>query len=1508
MPVVNTELQATCSALGYQEGNTYVREPDCLETVKDLIRFLKREEETCDIRRQLGEVQILQNDLIPILKEYKDDKILVETVLRLMVNLTQPAILCFRNFIPEDKTTRKEFIEVEGILRMYKAAFADEALFAVLTKKLGDNLQLDWESRHEDDRMLIERILILVRNILHIQPDLGEEKRTDDDASIHDQVLWALHVSGMEDLLLYIASSQEERQFAMHCLEIVSLMFKEQTPEQLANAGSSRSLTEKERDERELELVREKERAQKKANMKKFSTRHSRFGGTYVVSNMQSITENSMIYHRSLGEVNNISFDHEKRPKKRGKNRKPITEADLTRRSTLSIRMFLKDFCVNFLENCYNPLMYAVKDNINHSKTQDNDETYYLWAMRFFMEFSRLYKFRIDVIGETMSSQAFHFVQTNLTTYFEMISMEKKDAKIWSRRVHIALRAYYELLQTLFAMDSSKDPQLRESANVIKGNVFYLMEYRDTFINLLKNFNESRQSRAFLTDLVDATHLYTKMLEKYSKGHSHLMVQKKRKKSKKKKKQQAAPPPTVEAEFSPEQLDDMWDEVSSDLSAIFQGRGNIPEDVTPFDAASEEDIDQQRMDAMMRVQESLRENRPGEAIALFRAAREVWPENDEFGSADMSPEDEFMALREVFMANLHQPAPPPPPIEESDHSQEEDTEDEMPQFHESETEFEFGGFIRRFCQTNVLKAYTLLFADFKKNSNQTNHACVKMFHRMAVDLDLPGMLFQMRLFRIFQEIMFHPSAKSQHMKELVKFAHFIVRKFFEVAAKNDKVFIEILFWKNVRESTELMEGGYGTYKAEAKSGKVLWSEEEEMELQQLYEQYRDMEGGDLDVVDNIMVHIIDQTKTRRQIIKKLTNLELIENAASLKKSKGGAPRGVWLEEHEAELRELFEKHKDADDIMGNIIPEMSIKRSKKKVQDKILELGLVTDKTKLYKRRARKSGGKKGKKGGNPWEEGANDELLPTDSSSDDDPAHNDAHHPTSESSMSSDGESSDNEEPSADDATITHSEQATGSVKDMMVNVIENGMSDQIVWIKEGLQRTAADKEEDGDDGDPIPIVPITEENCDAMENATFAQFLQIIGITPPSEDNQQAFWRIPGSMSAPALCTLADALDPDDPDKANTITPVQAKQPKKKDPRKKMLKKLAKQKRKDRKAKEKDSRHKKRMNAANFALTPSTSGEKPNKTKKKSRLRAPIRDNSSDSDSDADRLIIDTSHASPVKSKAKKTQKAPEPKETENQFKSKEFISDDDSSSDDDKPLTKSKKSTDFPRSQKSGMDSDSDSSVELDRSTSQRSSRGSRSPSQRSRNSSQGSNRSRSSSRGSRSSSRGSRSSSRGSRNSSRGSRTSSRGSRRSSRGSRGSSRESRSSSRESNISASGHKSESDKENEKPSQVTSDSSSDDEPLSMQRKRNRNPTQSSDSESDTNHSKKPTSKRARLGSDSDEDDSNDKTTSDKYKDLASFPATMMSQNFSDSDSDVNDHIPLRRAVKRTAIESDSE
>lgn len=52
--------------------------------------------------------------------------------------------------------------------------------------------------------------------------------------------------------------------------------------------------------------------------------------------------------------------------------------------------------------------------------------------------------------------------------------------------------------------------------------------------------------------------------------------------------------PDQPREPTPEELEDKWDDISGELSTLIQGRGELPTDVTPFDAASEVDIDHQR--------------------------------------------------------------------------------------------------------------------------------------------------------------------------------------------------------------------------------------------------------------------------------------------------------------------------------------------------------------------------------------------------------------------------------------------------------------------------------------------------------------------------------------------------------------------------------------------------------------------------------------------------------------------------------------------------------------------------------------------------------------------------------------------------------------------------------------------------------------------------------------------------------------------------------------------------
>ena len=114
------DLESTCAALGTTDGVKYHKDPECLECIKDLIRFLRRDDSTHLIRRSLGKIGVVQSDLIPLLREYTQEQELFDLVLRILVNLTGPELLLFREELPAEKVARNYYIELQTHRQAYK--------------------------------------------------------------------------------------------------------------------------------------------------------------------------------------------------------------------------------------------------------------------------------------------------------------------------------------------------------------------------------------------------------------------------------------------------------------------------------------------------------------------------------------------------------------------------------------------------------------------------------------------------------------------------------------------------------------------------------------------------------------------------------------------------------------------------------------------------------------------------------------------------------------------------------------------------------------------------------------------------------------------------------------------------------------------------------------------------------------------------------------------------------------------------------------------------------------------------------------------------------------------------------------------------------------------------------------------------------------------------------------------------------------------------------------------
>lgn len=117
-------------------------------------------------------------------------------------------------------------------------------------------------------------------------------------------------------------------------------LFLPQTATSLADASLQRSAAEKYRDEQELVAARRREQA--RYTSRPPPGRHSRFGGTYILQNVKSISDKDIICHQSIERAFAMDFDRDKNKQKRS-HRIVKEQLSTERRSAFSIR------CINVL-------------------------------------------------------------------------------------------------------------------------------------------------------------------------------------------------------------------------------------------------------------------------------------------------------------------------------------------------------------------------------------------------------------------------------------------------------------------------------------------------------------------------------------------------------------------------------------------------------------------------------------------------------------------------------------------------------------------------------------------------------------------------------------------------------------------------------------------------------------------------------------------------------------------------------------------------------------------------------------------------------------------------------------------------------------------------------------------------------------------------------------------------------------------------------------------------------
>lgn len=819
--VMDGELVATCNALGSinKETKRYDKSEDCEACLLDIRRFLMKDDtksqQTKDFvtRRSLSQIGVVVNDFIPLLKEHCDENdALFKTLVHLLLSLSAPTILLFEEKLPTDKLEKQRYLELIEINRSIKIAFGSSILiWKPFFNFMTNFISTSWEHRDIDQRELFQRILLFIRNILLIPLDTALDRTAPGELNPHDRLVSVFDKAGILELILLLASSDDEvSHYCFHILEVIPALLREQNAEFLAKCYNpsepeadriSRSAIERETDHDELKLLvaREKDKSRR---VKPFYSRFKE--ATFEVKNVKSLSDKNMIVHKVPQNLELTTLGYRKQNSKRNKNNANLTDINfsgdgVTSRSPPHITRILSKFCHEFLKS-YNNLMDVTEMNLARAKNASNDETYYLWAAYFFMQFNRFSQPDASLVSQTFSVKAMHDFHTYIESYLAKLSTEKKIFLPWSRRLHYALQAYRELIFTLAFSDSSGNPEFVEVNKAVKTSVFYEDDYRELLLKLIKDFNPVKMSRSYLVDLVMTNHAFLKLLKVYCKSQPRVEVNEKRPRKKKKSKKKSNPDEPVD-------LNECWENLETGLTAAVKGLVVLPspesdEDVIPLDPSVDFEDNIQKLAIVQRINRLLKEEKAATAVALLRNARESWPNDEDnlFGNKDCHPEEEMEVLKKI----LHFESVP----DQADSKMSEgesDDEHKEGNLSRKPTQITYDAVFKKYCHSKAIQAYAVLLKNFVNNSDELNHVIVKLFFRIAVDFELYQMFFQASLFRIFQEIM-KCGEKNEGVRELAQFGKYIVKKFVALAPTNEMMMVELLFWKSASLAPQLTSG------------------------------------------------------------------------------------------------------------------------------------------------------------------------------------------------------------------------------------------------------------------------------------------------------------------------------------------------------------------------------------------------------------------------------------------------------------------------------------------------------------------------------------------------------------------------------------------------------------------------------------------------------------------------------------------------------------------------------
>ncbi|KAJ9565068.1 hypothetical protein OSB04_001034 [Centaurea solstitialis] len=991
-------LSVVCGGLGIIEedddGNQIGYAPGeyCLDNLKDLLRFLRRDDpETREVFKQVCKWNTVGKDILPIIQYCQSDDTLVLNAVKVLVFLTMP-------IEPTSKDIPQQIEYLWGLKSSITFSHAIPVIITLLENPLE---HLEGDLFTEDDWKLVQLVVTLFRNILAVQ-DVSMQQRVAGSASefilIRDRFLELLFEENVMDLILVLTqhvggSSGIFRQDNLLLLETFYYIYKGQVPELIARAhldASTKMEGEAEATATDLKSLMEEEKAKRRQMILCNVGSRSQLSGTF--------TRLTMDGSKVLVKGNPCSDSHDALLKghknQRDSSKKMLSDNGTMPTTNKNILWLLHDFTNQFLSGGYNVLMQSIREDIEKERQaiENSEVVSFFQVAEFVMSFQhhKLLCSKPDAevnksessedrdadstffegnicgsISETMNESMFLLVISKWRTAFDGLK-ETNNYKFLSAAGSLT-KIMINMLDLVLKLspEDSKEPQ---TARVLLYKLFYDQTDQGMtyfLFNLIKSFNAHRQQKSDLADLVETIHIVIRLMENLQ-ARGTLRVAKK---SRKKRKKKAS---TANKDANNADQDTVGGEQTESVSVPVKETSQV----SSVDKKEDDDIapgESDQPDVTKQDTQGTEPECPGESDHPDVTKQDTQGTEPECpGESDhpdvtkqdtqgTEPECDVQQMENSKCGNTN-----------DDYVSDVSSADEQLDA-KNEVDLNVSSLVSSLANNTIIQNLCWLLKFYKSNSIRTNHYIICALRRICEDMELSPMLYQLSHLSIFHGIL--EEQKSTPCKEyenIVLFLTSLVRRMLRKMKSYPLLFVEVLFWKTRKEchyiNCESMLQDLGKMRDKhrkqgddtqngnlgevgSRNGWVRKSIADALgddEADVVVPDWRDDDQSE----ENPDDAPIQKTLKRRNLnfgeeaesINGGTNtMEEFNNENSTQqKQKRGRKRLKPLvvdDALEEKLKDLYEKYKDFPDFTQRIVAELNLEVSPAQISKKLKEMG-----------------------------------------------------------------------------------------------------------------------------------------------------------------------------------------------------------------------------------------------------------------------------------------------------------------------------------------------------------------------------------------------------------------------------------------------------------------------------------------------------------------------------------------------------------------------------------------